>query len=192
MFVFGNGESRKNIDISNIKIPKIGCNALQRDFRVDHLVCVDRRMVNESIRANYNKKCKIYTRRDWWPSYRLNINVHQVPGLPYSGKQRADDPFQWGSGPYAVLLGATLSDDLKLLGFDLYSKTKNVNNIYKNTENYDTADKRAVDPRYWIYQIGKVFEHFPQTKFTLYVEDAWVLPKSWKRDNVILDNISNI
>ena len=192
MFVFGNGESRKHINIENIDAPKIGCNALHRDFRVNHLVCVDRRMVNEAIRSNNNKRCKIYTRRDWWSSYRLNQNVHQVPDLPYKGDQRPDEPFQWGSGPYAVLLGATLSTDIKMIGFDLHSKTTTVNNIYKDTDNYDPSSKRAVDPRYWIYQIAKVFEHFQENKFTLYVEEDWKLPQSWKRSNVILDNISNL
>jgi len=192
MFVFGNGESRKHINIENIDAPKIGCNALHRDFQVNHLVCVDRRMVNEAIRSNNNKRCKIYTRRDWWSSYRLNQNVHQVPDLPYKGDQRPDDPFQWGSGPYAVLLGATLSTDIKMIGFDLHSKTTTVNNIYKDTDNYDQSSKRAVDPRYWIYQIAKVFEHFQENKFTLYVEEDWKLPQSWKRSNVILDNISNL
>ena len=192
MFVFGNGESRKHINIENIDAPKIGCNALHRDFQVNHLVCVDRRMVNEAIRSNNNKRCKIYTRRDWWPSYRLNQNVHQVPDLPYKGDQRPDEPFQWGSGPYAVLLGAKLSTDIKMIGFDLHSKTTTVNNIYKDTDNYDPSSKRAVDPRYWIYQIAKVFEHFQENKFTLYVEEDWKLPRSWKRSNVILDNISNL
>ena len=192
MLVIGNGESRKFVDIDKIKLPKIGCNAIHRHYAVQHLVCVDRRMVNEAVRTGYNAKNKIYTRRDWWGSYRLNQNVHQVPELPYKGDQRPDEPFQWGSGPYAVLLGATLSKDIKLLGFDLYSKTKHVNNIYKDTENYDSATKRAVDPRYWIYQIGKVFEHFPKTKFTLYVEQDWTQPETWKKPNVMLDSISNV
>lgn len=192
MLVIGNGESRKFVDIDKIKLPKIGCNAIHRHYAVQHLVCVDRRMVNEAVRTGYNAKNKIYTRRDWWGSYRLNQNVHQVPEIPYKGDQRPDEPFQWGSGPYAVLLGATLSKDIKLLGFDLYSKTKHVNNIYKDTENYDSASKRAVDPRYWIYQIGKVFEHFPKTKFTLYVEQDWTQPETWKKPNVMLDSISNV
>jgi len=192
MLVIGNGESRKFVDIDKIKLPKIGCNAIHRHYAVQHLVCVDRRMVNEAVRTGYNAKNKIYTRRDWWGSYRLNQNVHQVPELPYKGDQRPDEPFQWGSGPYAVLLGATLGKDIKLLGFDLYSKTKHVNNIYKDTENYDSSSKRAVDPRYWIYQIGKVFEHFPKTKFTLYVEQDWTQPETWKKPNVMLDSISNV
>ena len=34
------------------------------------------------------------------------------------------------------------------------------NNIYKDTKSYDAKDKNAVDPRYWIHQISKVFEWF--------------------------------
>ena len=192
VLVIGNGESRKSVDIKNIKLSKIGCNAIHRHFNVSHLVCVDRRMVNEAVKSGYNAKNKIYTRREWWGAYRLNQNVHQVPDLPYKGDQKPDNPFHWGSGPYAVLLGAKLSDDVKILGFDLYSKTKYINNIYKGTNNYDAANKQAVDPRYWIYQISKVFEHFPNTQFTICQEDSWQLPNEWKKSNVMLDKISNI
>ena len=49
MLVIGNGESRENIDLNKINTTKVGCNAIMRDFFVDHLICVDRRMVEESI-----------------------------------------------------------------------------------------------------------------------------------------------
>ncbi len=38
-------------------------------------------------------------------------------------------------------------------------------------ENYIDADKRAVDPRYWIHQIGMVFKSFPKIQFTIYQDD---------------------
>ena len=63
MLVIGNGESRADIDIDSIKDTKIGCNAILRDYFVEHLVCVDRKMVREAIEANY--KSNIYTRKDW-------------------------------------------------------------------------------------------------------------------------------
>ena len=93
ILVIGNGESRKFVNLDKFKIPKIGCNAIHRHYAVSHLVCVDRRMVNEAIKSGYNAKNKIYTRRDWWGGYRLNQNVHQVPELPYKGNQRPDEPF---------------------------------------------------------------------------------------------------
>jgi hypothetical protein len=133
-------------------------------------------------------KTKIYTRSDWASHYKVNL----VPELPYQGTQRPDDPWHWGSGPFAVLLGAMLFDKINLLGFDLHSKNNKVNNVYKNTANYSNADKRPVDPRYWIYQISKVFECYPRKQFTIYNEEDWIIPDIWKKDNVMLDSISNV
>ena len=66
-----------------------------------------------------------------------------------------------------------------------------MNNIYKGTPNYIDADKRAVDPRYWIHQIGMVFKSFPKIQFTIY-QDNWELPKAWNQSNVMVDKISKI
>lgn len=194
MFIFGNGESRLPVDIDKIDDIKIGCNAIARDYHMDHLVCVDRRMVQESIDLGANNHSLIYTRKDWHLHFNSYKRIRVVPDLPYVGSDRWDDPFHWGSGPYAVLLGAKLckDNDVKLLGFDLYSKDKKVNNIYKGTSNYDSPDKRAVDPRYWIHQIGMVLKYFPKIIFTVYIEDEWQLPQAWNRSNVKVDKISNI
>lgn len=192
MLVIGNGESRSSINVNKILDIKIGCNAIYRDYKVEHLVCADKRMVNEAILDSTNISTLIYTRKDWYDNYRGFLHVRTVPELPYKGKDRWDKPFNWGSGPYAVLIAAELSEEVKLLGFDLYSKTDKINNVYKGTDNYDSADKRAIDPRYWIHQIGMVFRCFPQTEFTIYQEKDWEMPKAWIQPHVRLDNISNI
>jgi len=193
MLVIGNGESRQNIDISKINQPKVGCNAIMRDFAVDYLVCVDRRMVEEALQKNVNQHSLVYTRKDWFKNYNAK-RLRIVPDLPYAGSERWDEPFQWGSGPYAVLVGAkyTQNKEVNLLGFDLFSKTKTINNIYKSTPRYDDKNKRPVDPRYWIHQIGMVFKHFPKVTFTTYQEAEWQLPQAWNRPNVKVDKISNI
>jgi hypothetical protein len=171
MLVIGNGESRKDIDISAFNETKVGCNAIVRDFFVNHLVCVDRRMVEEVLQLSSFDK--IYTRQDWINSYTSNKNVTTVPKLLEDGTKRWDEPFQWGSGPYAVLLSAKLckGPTVRLVGFDLHSATNTVNNLYKDTSNYDPADKNAVDPRYWVHQINKVFEWFPQLHFKIYQKE---------------------
>jgi hypothetical protein len=194
MIVIGNGESRASIDIDKLAGPKVGCNAIMRDYRVDHLVCVDRRMVQEAISAGVNTQGTfIYTRQDWYSNFKT-LRVRTVPELPYVGSDRHDDPFHWGSGPYAVLLAAKLSkkSNVDLIGFDLHSKTQTVNNIYKSTPNYDDASKRAVDPRYWIHQIGMVFKCFPKIQFKIYQDSDWASPKAWNHSNVMVDNISNL
>ena len=192
MLVIGNGESRKGIDLNKHFDTKIGCNAIHRDFHVDHLICVDRRMVNEAVEQGVNERAIVYTREDWISNYKQHIRVRTVPVLPYKGQERWDEPFQWGSGPYAVLLAAKLSNDIKLIGFDLHSQTNKVNNVYKNTSGYDTSTKHAVDPRYWIHQIGKVFELYRKRNFTIYQTHEWKLPKSWNYPNVSVDIINNL
>jgi hypothetical protein len=192
MLVIGNGESRKGIDLNKHFDTKIGCNAIHRDFHVDHLICVDRRMVQQAIDANVNETSTVYTRSDWIDSYKNKQKVKQVPKLPYEGTERWDEPFQWGSGPYAVLLAAGLAKEVKLLGFDLFSETKNVNNIYKDTVGYNKSTKNAVDPRYWIHQIGMVFKLYNKCKFIIYQKNNWNLPKAWKYINVSVDTLDNL
>jgi len=191
MFVLGNGESRKTIDVASLQGSKIGCNAICRDFFVDHLICVDRRMVDQAhnkYSQNYNK---IYTRTDWLDNRKHIKNLFAVPEVPYEIQTRADEPFQWGSGPYAVLLATLMSAEIHMIGFDLYGNGKLVNNIYKDTENYDSSNKSAVDPRYWKHQIGKVIESNQHIKFTIY-QSEWDLPKQWNFSNVSLDSTRNL
>jgi hypothetical protein len=192
MYVFGNGESRTSVNIDNLIGTKIGCNAIYRDYMMDHLICVDRRMVQESLDKNANQNSYIYTRQDWISQFEA-ARLRTVPKLPYSGSERWDEPFQWGSGPYAVLLAAKLckKETVHLVGFDLYSNTNTVNNVYKDTNNYDSSDKRAVDPRYWVHQIGMVFSCYTKIQFVVHNDD-FKLPKSWNLPNVLLDTISSL
>ena len=192
MYVFGNGESRTSVNIDNLEGTKVGCNAIYRDYTMDHLICVDRRMVQESLDNDANEHSYIYTREDWVGRFNAT-RVRSVPKLPYVGTQRWDEPFQWGSGPYAVLLAAKLCNDrtVHLVGFDLHSTSTTVNNVYKDTSNYDSSDKRAVDPRYWVHQIGMVFSCYTKINFVVH-KDNFKLPKAWKYPNVSLDTISNL
>ena len=62
--VIGNGESRASLDLPNLKkiVTLIGCNAIHRDLRVDHLVCCDHRMVQEVVsRKKSSKIANVYT-----------------------------------------------------------------------------------------------------------------------------------
>ena len=184
MLVIGNGDSRKDIPLDKIYQEKIGCNAIFRDHYVQHLVCCDKRMVKQALPHHDT----IYTRQRW----NKELGVLPLPNLIKEGTQRMDDPFHWGSGPYAILLGATLDSKINLIGFDLYSTDGKVNNIYKSTEGYNSADSHAVDHSYWLYQIAKVFEWFPKVTFTIYNTPNWNIPKEWNLDNVSLDIVDNL
>jgi len=193
MLVIGNGESRKDVDIDKLDGPKVGCNAIYRHYKTDYLVCVDKKMIQEAVNAKANENSLVYTTKEYHSRFNIK-KLREVPGLPYVGSDRWDLPKHWGSGPYAVLIGATYSKtrQVHMLGFDLYSKDGKINNIYKDTPNYKVAEKTAVDPRYWIYQIGKVMECFPLVNFIVYNEEGWQMPKAWKYPQVQVDNISNI
>ena len=190
--VIGNGESRKTIDLFKLKQTHVlvGCNAIHRDITVNHLVCCDRRMVSEATSNPLTKDTLIYVRPNWHHYFRKIKklkNIRLVPELPYKGNKQQDDPFHWGSGGFAVLLAATLSSkEIDLYGFDLYPLYNKVNNIYKNTENYADAGSQPVDPSYWIYQIGKVFDYFPNSKFKIHNVRDWPLPVEWQKNNVEL------
>ena len=187
ILVVGNGQSREQVDLNQIS-NIVGCNALIRDVPVDHLVCCDRRMVEEAIEHPNAKNTIIYVRPDWFEHFRKikkDRRILKVPELPYqTSRSKIDNPIHWGSGAYAVLLAATLDDEVTLLGFDLYSINDKVNNIYKGTLNYCLKESKPVDHSYWEYQIGKVFESFPDTKFKILNNKDWILPKKWKYPNV--------
>ena len=178
MLVIGNGESRIGIDIEQLKLPTVGCNAIFRDIKVDHLVCCDRRMVREALQNSNTEQSCIYTRQDWNEEFK----VFPVPDLPYVGELRQDDPWHWGTGQFAILvaLQTATTDLIHLIGFDLFGVEGYVNNVYKDTKSYDPSSKSQVDPSYWIYQNQKIFENFPKYQFNYYVEENFPIPESWQ------------
>jgi len=188
VYVIGNGESRLAINLNDLsKYNTIGCNAIHRDFVPDHLVCCDRRMVEESLNNPKTEICKIYTRKDWYVFFKKvkkNKNVFPVPDLPYQGKHRSDQPEHWGSGNYALLLAALNYKNIYLIGFDLYDKNNKINNVYKDTLNYSPKNSKPVDPSYWIYQNSRIFDVFPDKEFIIVNNSDWIMPSSWCKDNV--------
>jgi hypothetical protein len=188
--VIGNGESRSAIDLLEFSkdYVTVGCNAIHRDFTVDHLVCCDARMVREALENPATDNSKIYVRDNWHQYFRKilkNKHIQLVPEIPYQGIKRPDNPIHWGSGPYAVLVAASLgTDSVSLLGFDLYGNQSLVNNVYKDSDNYKGSQTAAVDPSYWIYQISKVFDYFPKTRFNIINKPFWKMPEEWQKNNV--------
>ena len=196
--VIGNGESRSRIDLDSFKKDNvlIGCNAIHRDIIVDHLVCCDRRMVDEAVKNPNTTSSEIYVRKDWFKYYNENQhykNIKKVPELPYVGEAKRDQPEHWGSGGYAVLVAAGLGfKNVSLVGFDLYSKDDKVNNVYKDTANYANSNSHSIDHSYWVYQISKVFEYYPNVKFTIFNKLDWQLPEEWLQNNVSFRNIDEL
>lgn len=189
VLVIGNGESRKFIKIKDTfkNYILVGCNAIHRDMSVHHLVCSDRRMIEEALASKNITNTIIHTRKDYYNYYNKNFkNVEFFKTLPYQGKDKADDPIHWGSGPYAVLTAAQMEseNDIYLLGFDLYPTDNKFNNIYKDSINYQKSNSSPIDFSFWEYQISKVFENFPNKSFTVLNHEDWKMPRLWKFPNV--------
>ena len=176
--VIGNGESRKNIDLEQFRNSHIfiGCNAIYRDYDVDHIVACDRFMAYEIQKRIKNKNTVIYTREPW-------DNLQPLP--------KGGDLITWGSGTYAIQLATELGfRNIVLIGFDLYSQDNVVNNIYKGTENY--AATEPIDPSYWIAHIGQIIHENPWVSFSLINSRLWTCPQEWKQSNVNVLTIEQI
>lgn len=184
--VIGNGESRTKVNFNDLRGIKIGCNASYRDINLDYLVAVDRRMVEEALTNDFQKT--IYTRDDWMSIFLGYPNVTVLPSLPYTGDLKQDDPWHWGSGPHACNLAASMGfKEIHLWGFDLWGIDEKVNNVYKGTSNYDPTDKNAVDPRFWIYQLAKCFELYPEVTWIQNQLENWKQPESWNFENLLIN-----
>ena len=190
-FIIGNGESRLQFDLNKLNGKGItyGCNGLHRDYKADIFSACDIRLAKEIIEHGY----QVYTRKYWnnmfngvknvKPFNEDNPQIKYFPELPYKGNKREDEPFQWGTGPYAALLAAMSgSKDLYFLGFDLYGLDNHSkhNNVYKDTVNYESKNYRAVGPEYWIHQLGKIFQIYNSTSFTFVLNDDWKRCPEWK------------
>lgn len=180
VWVIGNGESRNNVNLKSLSGMTIGCNAIHRDHVCDKIVAVDRRMVMEIIENPSYKSIPVYTRPNWIDHFKKIPNITVVPELPYKGDQRWDDPWHWNSGPFAVLLACLENPKtINLLGFDLYGSDSKVNNVYKNTKNYDNSDRHAVDYSHWLHQLEKLFNCFPNIEFIQWQQENWQMPEKW-------------
>jgi len=152
-------------------------------------------MVEEATSNPNTNTCKIYVRDNWHHYYKKikkNKNISLLPIIHFKVKNKSDEPYHWGSGPYAVLLACSLGyQTILAVGFDLYSSGQTLNNLYKNTNNYGSSNDRPVDPSYWIYQISKIIDYYRDKEFYFYNHEHWKPPAEWCQSNVKFKNICN-
>tara|TARA_S200002703_G_scaffold91863_1_gene79362 strand:- start:254 stop:895 length:642 start_codon:yes stop_codon:yes gene_type:complete len=190
--IIGNGESRLGFDLTPLKnfSTVVGCNAQFRDYNFDYFVCADRHMCQEAVNT-VGKNTVVYTRDKWHKQFAMWPNVKPLPSLPYEGDKRQDEPFHWGTGPFAGVVATSFKPKaVFMIGFDLYplpgADQKKDNNIYRNTKGY-TYIKKPVDPRYWIHQFGKLFEH-SDCRWIVVNRPDWKMPADWsKHKNVFAE-----
>lgn len=153
-FVLGNGVSRKNIDLTQLRQhgPIYGCNALYREFVPDVLVATDRPIAAAIQQSGYAKTNTFYTRR---PIEDLGANP--VPKAY----------FGYSSGPIATAIAAQDGhQQIYMLGFDMGPVENNrFNNIYAGTEFYKSTDSQPTFTGNWVKQLIRIVQDYPNTEF---------------------------
>ena len=194
-FCIGNGESRQRYDLSSLRAhgKLYGSNAVHRDTTVDHLVCCDKRMVREALDHGYTGI--VYTREDWMLDFR-DPKVKLLPVFKWDQHEKWEKTFHWGSGTHSAHLALRhRADVLVMIGHDFWSADGLHNNLYKGTNNYQSVDYSAVDPRFWVLQFAILFVQFPNTQF-LFCQpniDNWKKPQEWEAySNVQYQELSTL
>ena len=184
-FVLGNGESRKGIQIEDLK--KHGkvyaCNAVYRTDRPDFLVAVDPKMMLEIAESDYMMKNQVWS----------NFNNQ------YNKVQRILDHVKWfqpslgwSSGPTALRMACERKHpEIYILGFDYqghrdekYANRKMFNNLYKDTRNYKKSSEEGTFYGNWMNQTKRCLQDFKDINFTRVIPKDWFSPKdlTWNKN----------
>ena len=95
-----------------------------------------------------------------------------------------DSPRGWSAGSTAIHLACQQgAEEIYMLGFDLSSYDKPINNIYKGTSYYYPEHTRGFNPVNWMNQLKTVFGEFPDTQF-YWVDWAYDTPPCYNHSNV--------
>ena len=128
-FIIGNGESRRNFDLNDIKgvAPIYGCNALYRDFSPDWLVAVDEGVIDEINSSNFPKESTLFPR---------SKAEEYEPADMHPGRNRYP---RNNSGMYAMQRAIEKDHNVLLcLGFDFLINDSYLSctNLFAGTKNY--------------------------------------------------------
>lgn len=185
-FVLGNGQSRKGIDINDLKEKGTvyACNAVYRTHQPHWLVAVDPKMMLEIAETDYAVHNKVYS--NYNNQYKKNpiLLDHVTWSKPSLG---------WSSGPTALKLACDHGcKEIYILGFDyqgLKENSKNnrykLNNLFGDTRNYKKHNDEATFYGNWVNQTKRCLDDYKDVKFHR------VIPKDWFQPNDI-DRRENI
>lgn len=182
-FVLGNGESRKGIDINDLKEKGtvFACNAVYRTHRPHFLIAVDPKMMLEIAETEYMIHNKV------WSNFNAQYQKHQrimdhcnwfKPSLG------------WSSGPTALRMACERGfKQVYILGFDYQGHKEGqrfkLNNMFGDTRNYKRRKDEATFYGNWMNQTKRCLQDFKDVTFHRVIPKDWFKPKD-------LDWIKNI
>jgi hypothetical protein len=185
-FVLGNGQSRKGIDINDLKTKGtvFACNAVYRTHQPHWLVAVDPKMMLEIAETDYVVHNKVYSNYNAQYTKHQKLLDHVTWSKPSLG---------WSSGPTALRLACEKGfKDIYILGFDYQGlsedKNKNrfrLNNIFGDTRNYKKHSDEATFYGNWMNQTKRCLQDFTDVKFHRVIPKGWFKPKDLEfKDNI--------
>ena len=177
-FVLGNGQSRKGIDLNDLKQKGtvFACNAVYRTHQPHWLVAVDPKMMLEIAETDYVVHNKVYSNFNNQYEKHQKLLDHVTWSKPSLG---------WSSGPTALRLACEQGfKEIYILGFDYQGLAvdakKNrfqLNNIYGDTRNYKKNNDEATFYGNWMNQTKRCLKDFPDVKFHRVIPQNWFKPK---------------
>jgi len=188
-FVLGNGESRKNISINELKKngTVFACNGVYRSDTPDYLIAVDPKMIIEICESGYQKNNQVWTNFNNQYNKKPEVLDHVRWFQPSLG---------WSSGPTALRMAAEKKfSEIYILGFDYQGHKLNdkhnrytFNNVFANTRNYKRSGDEATFYGNWMNQTKRVLQDFPESKFYRIIPKGWFQP----HDLEFTDNFSHM
>ncbi len=184
-FVLGNGESRRGIEINDLKEhgTVFACNGVYRTHQPHWLIAVDPKMMLEIAESDYVIHNKVYSNYNAQYSNNKKLLDHVQWSKPSLG---------WSSGPTALRLACDQGyKEIYILGFDYQghaeAKRKDIyrfNNIFKDTRNYKKSNEQATFFGNWMNQTKRCLEDFKDVKFHRVIPKGWFKPKDivWKEN----------
>ena len=177
-FVLGNGQSRKGIDLNDLKQKGtvFACNAVYRTHQPHWLVAVDPKMMLEIAETDYVVHNKVYSNFNNQYEKHQKLLDHVTWSKPSLG---------WSSGPTALRLACEQGHkEIHILGFDYQGLAvdakKNrfqLNNIYGDTRNYKKNNDEATFYGNWMNQTKRCLKDFPDVRFHRVIPENWFKPK---------------
>ena len=182
-FVLGNGESRRGIDINDLKEKGtvFACNAVYRTHKPHFLVAVDPKMLLEIGESDYCIHNQV------WSNYNAQYAKHQKI-LDHVNWFKPS--LGWSSGPTALRLALDRGfKEIYILGFDYQghstegkNKGYRFNNVFKDSRNYKRSNDQATFHGNWLNQTKRCVQDFKDTQFHRVIPSGWFTPKELERN----------
>ena len=174
-FVLGNGESRKGIEINDLKEKGtvFACNAVYRTHRPHFLIAVDPKMILEIAETDYVVHNKVWSNFNAQYEKNEKIMNHVNWFKPSLG---------WSSGPTALRMACEHGfKEIYILGFDYQGhnqgKRFTLNNIFGDSRNYKKRNDEATFYGNWMNQTKRCLQDFKDVKFHRVIPKGWFRPK---------------